>query len=320
MALRLRTVLAAESSEERVVELPSSLGEIRIGRRQDLELPLPFQSLSSVHARLTADGEGRWSIEDLGSLNGTRLDGVALTAGQRYPLTLGSRIDFGPVAVIFDGPVAADPGTPFSTTDSTATIARRLVNDLFAREPGAGIPTLAVLGGAPTTSLRLDAVDRRYVVGRVEGAALQLVVDEISREHAAFTRSWAGVTVRDLGSKNGIRINGARATEHQLRDGDVVEVGPVALQLTDPADRYLRDLDAHPDPGVEVSIPEIPAAADDAESTSEPTSDPISDPTSEPSFAAPPDHPAGSARTAIITASLVLVAIAAAAIALALSH
>ena len=54
--------------------------------------------------------------------------------------------------------------------------------------------------------------------------------------------------VRDLGSKNGILVNGVRVTEQRLADGDLILMGPLKLRLTDPEDRYLRDLEANQEP------------------------------------------------------------------------
>ena len=63
-------------------------------------------------------------------------------------------------------------------------------------------------GTANVSSLKLVERERRYLVGRSKTCDLYLKVDELSREHASFTRGWNGVVVRDLGSKNGILVNG----------------------------------------------------------------------------------------------------------------
>ena len=52
------------------------VGQIRIGRRADLELSLPFSPLSGMHARLVRSGDhalktDQWLLEDLGGTNGT---------------------------------------------------------------------------------------------------------------------------------------------------------------------------------------------------------------------------------------------------------
>ncbi len=133
-------------------------------------------------------------------------------------------------------------------------------------------------------------------MGRAETCALPLGVEEVSREHAAFVRGAAGVVVRDLGSKNGVVIAGARvAGERTLADGDVIEVGPVALRLDDPVSRYLRALAA--------------LAAEEADAAARPASM---------SVAAPRKR--RSTQLAVVVAATVLVLLAAVAAALVLGR
>jgi pSer/pThr/pTyr-binding forkhead associated (FHA) protein len=128
-------------TEERAIEIPDDTGEVRIGRRPDLELPLPYRALSALHARLVRVDE-RWQIEDLGSTNGTRVDGERLTAHQPRAISPGSQITLGQITFAFDGPVGAVVGS-----EGTATIARRLVSDLFAASPDMATPTVAITAG-----------------------------------------------------------------------------------------------------------------------------------------------------------------------------
>ena len=113
------------------------------------------------------------------------------------------------------------------------------------------------MGGVPARPpLRLEATERRYVAGRGETCDLQLVSEEISREHAEIVRLWDGVVVNDLGSKNGVRVNDVVLGERRrLRDGDLIQIGPATLRLSDPADRYLRDFEAR--------APQVPRTEDE---------------------------------------------------------
>jgi hypothetical protein len=182
--------------------------------------------------------------------------------------------------------------------ESTATIARRLVSDLFGARPGGEVARLIPTAGwpaerAPPEPLRLAVPDRAYLIGRGESCDLVLPSDDVSREHAVIARRWDGVQIRDLGSKNGLRVAGQPIQgEHRLRDGDRVEIASFELRLDDPEDRYLRELEA---PAV------VHAAAEE-----EPPID----------VASPSQS---GTRAAIIVASVVLVAVAVAILFIALS-
>ncbi|MFE6178583.1 FHA domain-containing protein [Streptomyces sp. NPDC056464] len=54
-------------------------GEIRIGRSADADVPLDDPDVSRLHCAVTVGADGRVSVADLGSTNGTTLDGARLT-------------------------------------------------------------------------------------------------------------------------------------------------------------------------------------------------------------------------------------------------
>jgi pSer/pThr/pTyr-binding forkhead associated (FHA) protein len=298
-------------SEARSIELHDDTAEIRIGRRPDLELPLPYPALSALHARLFRTDAG-WQIEDLGSTNGTRVDGQRLPARAPRDIGPGAHLTLGPITLVFDGTVASGTGA-----ERTATIAKRLVSDLFAASPDLAVPTLAIASGVPARPpLRLETADRRYLAGRGESCDLRLASEEISREHLEIVRQWDGVVVKDLGSKNGVLVNGALLTAPQrLRDGDTVQVGPAILRLSDPADRYLRDFEAL----ASKSQDKAQRAANDgqAQETSEPGTEPLEPPEPEPAAppaglppaARQPTAQTGGSRMAIVIAALVLIVV-----------
>lgn len=69
------------------------------------------------------------------------------------------------------------------------------------------------------------------LVGRGQEALLALEDKSVSRRHCAFTRSGLTLSVRDLGSKTGTLVNGAKVAEVALSDGDAVTVGPFTIQI-----------------------------------------------------------------------------------------
>jgi Nif-specific regulatory protein len=72
---------------------------------------------------------------------------------------------------------------------------------------------------------------RRYVlgerarIGRASDNQIALADSRVSRYHAEVTREGIEFILRDLGSKNGVQVNGEPITMHRLRYGDQIVIG-----------------------------------------------------------------------------------------------
>jgi pSer/pThr/pTyr-binding forkhead associated (FHA) protein len=231
------------SAIERAVEVPFASGEAVIGRGQDVAIALPFPAVSGRHARIVR-GEDGYRIEDLGSANGTHLGGRRLVAHVAEVIAIGDVAHLAGIELRFEGELP-DPG-PGPEAEGTATLARRLVHDIFEACPPAECARLAVVAGSALgRELVLTACGRTFKLGRGEQCDLAIPDDDISREHAAFERGADGIAVRDLGSKNGVEVEGKKITGPRiLRDGEIVCVGNTRLRVIDPEERYLRQMEA----------------------------------------------------------------------------
>jgi phosphoserine phosphatase RsbU/P len=70
-------------------------------------------------------------------------------------------------------------------------------------------------------------------VGRSSRHPVHLPDATVSKDHAEIAREGAEWQIRDLGSRNGTRVNGTpAATATPLRPGDVVEIGSVVLRVS----------------------------------------------------------------------------------------
>src|SRR5437762_2505281 len=70
-------------------------------------------------------------------------------------------------------------------------------------------------------------------VGRASGNAVQLLDGTVSKEHAEFTLEGERWFVRDLGSRNGTRVNGREAISPlAVGSGDQLEIGHVLLVVS----------------------------------------------------------------------------------------
>jgi adenylate cyclase len=72
---------------------------------------------------------------------------------------------------------------------------------------------------------------RTLVVGRAVTSDIPIYDPTISRTHAEVALAGSGVKIKDLGSSNGTFLNGARVTETEAAENDIVTFGKVAFKV-----------------------------------------------------------------------------------------
>lgn len=91
-----------------------------------------------------------------------------------------------------------------------------------------------------------------FLLGRSRSCAVRIDEDSVSRNHAMLSLRGGQARIRDLGSANGVFVNGRRVEkELQIADGDEVLLGSARLQLEilDPAGGTLtRRIETNPSP------------------------------------------------------------------------
>jgi hypothetical protein len=98
----------------------------------------------------------------------------------------------------------------------------------------------------------------RMIVGRDPACDVSDADPRLSRRHAEFLLTPQGLLVRDLESRNGVRVNGRIVREALLAPGDLVEVGHLGIRfmddgLSDPAGQaQSTNNQARPVEGVQV--------------------------------------------------------------------
>src|SRR5262249_33733168 len=80
----------------------------------------------------------------------------------------------------------------------------------------------------------------RAVAGRAPDCDVHLPHPSVSRYHARIERRGSGLFLADLGSVNGVWVNGQRILDVSVKDGDRVGIGPYLLSLSG---GVLRQLD-----------------------------------------------------------------------------
>ncbi|MCK9248941.1 MAG: FHA domain-containing protein [Solirubrobacteraceae bacterium] len=171
--------------------IPLPDGGYVVGRDPAADLVLSDDRTSRRHARIDRDAGGGWYVVDLGSSNGTLLDGERLHGESRW----------------------LDNGDTVQIGGSTLR---------FLTE-GAAPQHSVVIADAPRQSVLLAT---RISIGRDPAGTIVLDDPNVSRNHAEVALQGGTYVLRDLGSRNGTRVNGEPVTEVALREGDEIGIGP----------------------------------------------------------------------------------------------
>ena len=270
MAVRLvvRAPFAADASAELAFEFDQT--RVLIGRSSSADVRLPHAAVSESHAALRLDGSV-YALTDEGSTNGTRVNGVRLVPGRAKALRSGDVVDVAGFLLTFHAGVATTLPT---SSEQTAALARRLVREVLDPHGAGSAPARLVVVGGPQAGARVELPPppARLLLGRGEDCDLVLLDADCSREHVELVRDLDGCLARDLGSKNGSRINDRPLRERRLRDRDELLIGQTVVVYEDPADAAIRALEGVPDAPVPSAVIAEPQPAPAAPPSGSPTS------------------------------------------------
>ena len=87
---------------------------------------------------------------------------------------------------------------------------------------------------SPKGTKRLELDREPITVGRLPENKIQLADAALSRRHCVIEPDDAGWKMRDLGSRNGTRLNDSHVTEAALFNGDQIRIGQLTVRFIDP--------------------------------------------------------------------------------------
>jgi pSer/pThr/pTyr-binding forkhead associated (FHA) protein len=118
---------------------------------------------------------------------------------------------------------------------------------------------LTPLSGGPFSPIPLQRPV--VLIGRHPECDVRLDLSKISRRHCCVALAYDRVMIRDLGSRNGLRVNGRVVDEAQLLPGDELAIGPLL---------YRVDVLSPPPPATNskppvAALPELPGLPSDSD-------------------------------------------------------
>ena len=169
--MSLRVTIQSPNGGSYAVTFDAS--EVRVGRASFCELRLPYPVVSSHHLTITG-GDGSWFVTDVGSTNGSWVDGSQLPTNRPVPIDDGHALDIGEVRLEFA--IVRDYVSGFTLAES-GTLLRKLVSESTRTSQGPSDDAFFEVLEGPRVGTRYPVPDHIDVAwaGDAEGCELCVV-------------------------------------------------------------------------------------------------------------------------------------------------
>ncbi len=220
-----------KETEGRAFDWDFEKGEQRLiaGKSKRAGFLLPHPTVSDEHFSVEP-GKERYQVKDLGSLNGTCLNGGRLISNQWSPLAPGDVLSVGPFVISI-----LDP--KFDSSESggacTKSFALELARQMLDSDPEER-PSISVVKGPDKGTHFGLPLGHPVVIGRDPGCHLPVTDPDVSRRHAKIFCTLDGCWLSDLKSKNGVFVeNRAITGAWKLEHGQHIKLGETVLVFID---------------------------------------------------------------------------------------
>jgi len=207
-----------------------------LGRNEMADIPLfGDPSVAKDHARLLLQNDGVFVQSATGTI--VTVNGSQTQYAQLRPW---DTIGIGGISLRFHQKASAAQmaqvmplpdltSAQFSPRPSYSSVNRTISQPAAVAATGQ-IRLVSVAG--PHLNQRFQFGPGTVRIGREMGCGVMLAQDGVvSRSHAELSWSGKGWMIKDLGSRNGLWVNGVRVTEHMLSMGDQIGVGETWLRV-----------------------------------------------------------------------------------------
>ncbi len=188
--------------------------QVIIGRAPDCGLTINSNKLSRKHCKIYP-GKNVYIVEDLGSANGTLVNGKKI-----------------------DDPTHLKQGDIIRIGDTVAHFSwhpdLEIKKDTKIVESDKAFPTLNLYSAPKNAELPklFTLKPGKYVIGRKPGSDILINFKSVSGTHCVVTVDAESITIEDLKSTNGTRVNNVKITDSKkLSDGDIIQFEKLKYKL-----------------------------------------------------------------------------------------
>lgn len=220
-----RLLIHSPDGDEREVVLTSAIATI--GKTPDNTVIIPGETISRKHAQIQ-QREGQYFIRDLGSRNGTFLNGNRLGEDE-LPLQEGDEIAIGRSGTMLRFLLEPIISFPDTVDLSKVKLERATMLEPVSIYPQARLYITDSDGGereVPLTSAFAS-------IGKTPDNLVVIADEAISRKQSQIEQRDGQYLIRDLGSRNGTFLNGTRLGEDEspLHEGDEITIGLTKIRF-----------------------------------------------------------------------------------------
>ena len=224
-------VVKEKNNPDRLIHLRET--EIMIGRDANAIFVLPNVSVSRKHAQLVQSESG-WTVEDMGSQNGTELNGNKLSPGEKTTLTSKDRLRVGKYTLVYfedarlglyEGQLVEDipeysPFTSKGKGDATFQMSKAMLEQL---KTAARVEEKACVHLADDSTKKWRPGGKTLVFGGEDG----LPVSGLFAKGEVAELTWTGKVhqIRRTAMITKVKVNGESIQQADLKSGDELMVG-----------------------------------------------------------------------------------------------
>lgn len=211
--------------------IPLLRPKLLVGRQSYCDVPIRFATVSSRHCELEFK-DGYWFVHDLGSSNGTRVNGKPCRSQKLLPNDVLWLAQYR-FSVVYTPPAEEPPASPEPAVADMGEPGPSPASEKSAPPPREDVSEelslgeLIPCGGGDPIPLEKPNV----VVGRSPQCDIVLRFGVVSSRHCRLDWENGYWFVHDLGSHNGIRVDGVRCTSERLPPGSVLGIATLRYEV-----------------------------------------------------------------------------------------
>jgi len=214
--------------EETGREHPVRIGVNVVGREGDIMLPDP--KVSRRHAQIVYD-DGTMTLEDLGSTNGTEINGEKIPQGDKKTLNAGDSVSFGGVTLKLSTPGQIGKTQMLGGGPSVDTGTKGQGDE--------GSPAVEKEEFEAAAFLIVDGEEKPLkkgvnTFGRKAENDVQITDPYVSGKHGKIEVEVDGIYLTDIGSTNGTLLNGEKLEANDRKPitaDDEIKIGGLTLKI-----------------------------------------------------------------------------------------